>query len=101
MTARAIGIVPHPFRTEATELAQHVAARLIEHGIGVRVPSPEAESAGLGHLASGRDHFADGLDVVISLGGDGTMLRAVDMAYVAGVPVLGVNVGQLGYLTDV
>ena len=41
------------------------------------------------------------LDVVISLGGDGTMLRAVDTAYEAGVPVLGVNVGQMGYLTEV
>ena len=38
---------------------------------------------------------------MISLGGDGTMLRAVDLAYEAGVPVLGVNVGQLGYLTEV
>src|SRR5713101_51184 len=101
MTARAIGIVPHPLRAEATELAEHVAARLIEHGLEVRVPSPGVESAGLGYLASDFDHFADDLDVVISLGGDGTMLRAVDIAYAAGVPVLGVNVGQLGYLTDV
>ena len=38
---------------------------------------------------------------MISLGGDGTMLRAVDLAYEAGVPVLGVNVGQMGYLTEV
>ena len=38
---------------------------------------------------------------MISLGGDGTMLRAVDLVYEAGVPVLGVNVGQLGYLTEV
>ena len=40
MTARAIGIVPHPLRAEATELAKHAAARLIEHGINVRVPGP-------------------------------------------------------------
>ena len=38
---------------------------------------------------------------MISLGGDGTMLRTVDLVYEAGVPVLGVNVGQLGYLTEV
>ena len=50
---------------------------------------------------AGDARSADGLDVVISLGGDGTMLRAVDLAYEAGVPVLGVNVGQLGYLTEV
>jgi NAD+ kinase len=101
VTARAIGIVPHPLRAEATELARHAAARLIEHGIDVRVPAPDAAAAGLGHLAFDVDQFAEGLDVVISLGGDGTMLRAVDLAYEAGVAVLGVNVGQLGYLTDV
>jgi NAD+ kinase len=37
----------------------------------------------------------------VSLGGDGTMLRAVDLVCGAGVPVLGVNVGHLGYLTEV
>ena len=50
---------------------------------------------------AGTRSTAEGLDVVISLGGDGTMLRAVDLAYEAGVPVLGVNVGQMGYLTEV
>ena len=67
----------------------------------MRVPGPDADSAGLAHLAVDLEHFAQGLDVVISLGGDGTMLRAVDLAYEAGVAVLGVNVGQLGYLTEI
>jgi len=65
--------------------------RLAAHGIEVRTPIAEG----------GTDLDTDGLDVVISLGGDGTMLRAVDTAYEAGVPVLGVNVGQMGYLTEV
>ena len=37
----------------------------------------------------------------MSLGGDGTMLRTVDLVSGAGVPILGINVGQLGYLTDI
>ena len=45
--------------------------------------------------------LADQADALISLGGDGTMLRAVDLAYEAGVPVLGLNFGQMGYLTEV
>jgi len=45
--------------------------------------------------------FAAGLDVVVSLGGDGTMLRTVDIVYGEGVPVLGVNVGEMGYLAEV
>ena len=45
--------------------------------------------------------MADGLDLAVSLGGDGTMLRTVDLVCGTGVPVLGVNVGHLGYLTEV
>ena len=101
MKARAIGLVPHPNRSQATQLAKHAAERLAEHDVEVRVPGPDADSAGLGHLAVELDAFASGLDVVVSLGGDGTMLRAVDLSYEARVPVLGVNVGQLGYLTEV
>jgi NAD+ kinase len=101
MKASAIGLVPHPNRSQATQLAKHAAERLAERGVEVRVPGPDADAAGLGHLAVELDAFAVGLDVVVSLGGDGTMLRAVDLSYEARVPVLGVNVGQLGYLTEV
>jgi len=41
------------------------------------------------------------LDLAVSLGGDGTMLRTVDLVSQQGVPVLGVNLGRLGYLTAV
>jgi NAD+ kinase len=90
VTVRAVGVVAHPHRPQARKLAAKVQATLTGHGIAVRTP----DSAEPGR-------FAEGLDVVISLGGDGTMLRAVDLAFEAGVPVLGVNVGQLGYLTEV
>ena len=42
-----------------------------------------------------------GLDLAVSLGGDGTMLRTVDLVAGEGVPIIGVNVGQMGYLTDI
>jgi NAD+ kinase len=88
---RTVGLVPHPSRETAAELARHAANRLGEHGIEVRCPT--------GDDVTTLD--ATGLDVVVSLGGDGTMLRAVDLAYEAGVAVLGVNVGQMGYLTEI
>ena len=43
----------------------------------------------------------DGADLLVSLGGDGTLLRAVESALTTGVPVLGVNIGRLGFLTPV
>ena len=44
--------------------------------------------------------FADGLDLVLSVGGDGTLLRAAQLAATADIPVLGVKVGRLGFLTE-
>ncbi|MGH9269156.1 MAG: NAD(+)/NADH kinase, partial [Acidimicrobiales bacterium] len=61
----------------------------------------EASVAGLAKFAWPEDGFARGLDLAVSVGGDGTMLRAVDLVGAAGVPVLGVHGGHLGYLTEV
>jgi len=45
--------------------------------------------------------LGDNLELAVSLGGDGTMLRTVELALAARVPVLGVNLGRMGYLTEV
>ncbi len=97
----AIGLVPHCDRSLARELATRAATFLADRGVAVRIPAKDAVAVGLDELGVEPAEFADGLDVVISLGGDGTMLRTVDLVYEAGVAVLGVNVGQMGYLTDV
>jgi NAD+ kinase len=91
VSLRTVGLLPHPTRQAAAELARYASEQLAAHHVEVRCPS--------GDGSGGLD--PEGLDVVISLGGDGTMLRAVDLAYEAGVPVLGVNVGQMGYLAEV
>ncbi|MDQ1481061.1 MAG: kinase [Actinomycetota bacterium] len=98
---RAVGLVPHRVRGVAHELAGAAARFFLEHGVEVRVPDLEAKASGLGELGVTSEGFVAGLDLVISLGGDGTMLHAVDLVYPAPVPILGVNVGQLGYLTEV
>jgi NAD+ kinase len=100
-TVRAAGLVPHRERPLAHDLAARAAKWLADRGVAVRVPAADAGPCGLEHLACPEAEFAEGLDVAVSLGGDGTMLRTVDIVYEAGVPVLGVNVGDLGYLTEV
>src|ERR687892_445563 len=96
-----VGIVVHHQREQAAELARDAAAWLRERGHEVRVPLSDAAVAGLSEAASAEATFAKGLDVAVSLGGDGTMLRTVDLVAAEDVPVIGVNVGQLGYLTEV
>jgi NAD+ kinase len=98
---RTVGLVPHHDRASAQVWARAAAQWFGHEGVKVRIPKEEARAVGLPELAAAPDEFVDGLDLVVSLGGDGTMLHAVDLVYPAPVPILGVNVGQLGYLTEV
>ena len=87
-----VGLVIHEDRPEAVTQATQLAGRLTEQGHAVRRsddPALEAEA------------FVDGLDLVVSMGGDGSILRAVHLLDGRPVPVLGVNFGHLGYLTTV
>lgn len=95
-----VGILPHRDRAAALDLAGRAAAWLEAHGATPVIPGPEAALVSRPDLAAD-GAFPSGLDVVLSLGGDGTMLRTIDQVYEAGVAVLGVNVGQMGYLTEV
>jgi NAD+ kinase len=88
-----IAFVVHPERPEAKTLAARATAWLESHGHRVVVLHPPDEGDGPSAL--------QGADLAVSLGGDGTMLRTVNLAWAAGVPVLGVNLGRLGYLTEV
>ena len=98
---RAVGLVPHRDRALAHELAQTTAAWFRERDVEVRIPKELAAAAGLEALGVSPEAFGAGLDLVISLGGDGTMLYAVQLVYPAPVPILGVNVGQLAYLSEI
>jgi len=60
----------------------------------------EADELDLRDCACEPEKLAAGLDLAVSLGGDGTILRTVELVAREGVPVLGVNIGHLGYLTE-
>lgn len=96
---RAVGLIPHRDKVAARDLAHRAAEWFGARGVEVRVPTSDA--VGFEDHAVDLAGFAVDLDLVLSFGGDGTMLRAVDLVVAAGVPVLGVNVGQMGYLTEV
>ena len=99
--ARCVGIVPHRDREIARSLAKSAAAWFRDHGVEVRVPADCAVATGLEEFATDLDAFVPGLDLVLSLGGDGTMLHTVQLVYPAPVPIVGVNVGQLAYLSEI
>lgn len=100
LETRCVGLVPHRDRPAAHEIAQRTAAWLAANGVEVRVPGALARDSGLADYAVDAERFAPGLDLAIALGGDGTMLYAVELVYPAPVPLLGVNLGMLGYLSE-
>jgi NAD+ kinase len=97
----SFGLVLHQERPEAIVLAVDATRRLESDGHEVRLLYSDARTAGLDAHGVAEIDFADGLDVAVSLGGDGSMLRAVHLVAASNVPVIGVNLGQLGYLTEV
>ncbi len=97
----SIGVIVHLGRESAGDHARELAAWLAGEGHEVRMPQEDAASIGEHGLAVPTDRFAAGLDLVVSLGGDGSMLRALELVGESEVPLLGVDHGQLGYLTEV
>lgn len=96
-----VAFILHHEHPEAVDLARTAATWLLERGHEVRLTKRDAELADLGSFACEDDELTPGLDVAVSLGGDGTILRAVDLVADQQVPVIGVNLGHLGYLTEV
>lgn len=96
-----VAFVVHHDRTPAHELVRDAAAWLQERDHEVRLPTADATAVGLAACGADGEALVTGLDLGVSVGGDGTMLRAVDLLAPADVPVLGVNVGHLGYLTPI
>ncbi len=96
-----IGLVLHHDRVEAVTEARQLASWLTANGHGVRLTTGDAALAGLVEHGVDDEDFGAGLDVAVSLGGDGSILRAVSLVAAHGVAVLGVNLGQLGYLTEI
>ncbi|MGI8983674.1 MAG: NAD(+)/NADH kinase [Acidimicrobiales bacterium] len=95
-----VGLVVHEHRAEAADLARKAAHWLRARDHTVRMPKGDAEHVGLPELGCPPDELGAGLDLAVTLGGDGTILRAVNLVSRHGVPLLGVNLGHLGYLAD-
>ncbi len=96
---QTVGIVPNVFKDNVLAAAGKLAAWLEERGRSVRVLSEDAQVLGLAPPGYSRADFTDGVDIILSLGGDGTVLRAVDLAYERSTPLLGINLGKMGFLT--
>jgi NAD+ kinase len=99
---RAMLVVAHIGRENARLSARLVIERLTAAGIAVRVTEAEAPALGCAGAAvvPAGPEAAEGAELVIVLGGDGTLLRAAEIARPAGTPLIGVNLGRIGFLAE-
>ena len=90
-----IGIIMHSRRADALAYAGRIVVYLTKRGVSV-----SAEDEFAADLCVEAFSAADKADVIISLGGDGTLLRGIQYAYRWEAPLLGINLGRVGFLTE-
>jgi NAD+ kinase len=96
---RTMLVTAHTGRENAVRSAQQVVEWLTAAGIAVRTIAGELSCPGAEEVPVG-DDAAEGAELVIVLGGDGTLLRAAELSRPAKVPLIGVNLGHVGFLAE-
>lgn len=94
-----LALVLHPDRESAAALAVDLVARAARRGMAVSALAGDAARVPGTVVRPGEGPVE--ADVIVAVGGDGTMLEAVRVAVEADLPVLGVNAGHVGFLTRV
>jgi NAD+ kinase len=99
---RCVLFVGHTGRQEALDAVLAAAKRLADAGVGVRVLADQAPELALpgAHAVPSGPHAADDCELIMVFGGDGTLLRAAELARPTGTPILGVNLGHVGFLAE-
>ena len=90
-----VAVIAHPFKADAPVAVQRVRESFSRHGIEVILETETAKLVG----ETGVEDFSKDVGLVVSLGGDGTLLQTLHRLGPSDVPIAGVNIGTLGFLT--
>jgi NAD+ kinase len=103
---RRVFVIAHTGREDAREVAARFCREVSGHGISVRLLEDEAKDLdavadldGFQSVSPGPDAAAD-CEVAVVFGGDGTILRAAELTRDSRTPLLGVNLGHVGFLAE-
>ncbi|WP_016905162.1 NAD kinase [Streptomyces xiaopingdaonensis] len=100
---RTVFLLAHTGRAAAVRSAELVVQGLLRSGLGVRLLGEEAVDLPLPReveTVEAKPDAAEGCELLVVLGGDGTLLRGAEFARASGVPMLGVNLGRVGFLAE-
>ena len=107
-TGRRVLVLAHTGRAEVRDVARACVKSLTSHGIAVRLLANEARDLGLDEDTAGGlvekaepdDTPGEGCELVLVIGGDGSILRAAELTHDTSTPLLGVNLGHVGFLAE-
>jgi NAD+ kinase len=106
MTSRRVLLLAHTGRAEARAVAVAFIEGLTREDVVVRLMAAEAKDLGVApngpgiELTESETDASRDCDLTLVIGGDGSILRAVEYTYDSGTPVLGVNLGHVGFLAE-
>ncbi len=98
---RKIGIITNLEKDAELRYTRELAECIISMGGQVKLTSEAADIIGIGESCLDDDAVTDCSDMVVCLGGDGTFLKAARKIYKKDLPILGINLGNLGFLTEI
>ena len=99
--SRTVLLITHAGRPNALAAGREVASMLADAGIHVIAPVDEAHDLAVATLGvADAAHPVDGAELVLVIGGDGTLLRAAQIARGSDIPLLGINLGHVGFLAE-
>jgi len=98
---RKIGIILKKQDARVSSVVSEVVPWLRARGVDVVLDSASAEQCSVDAVFTSPEELARQVDVVIVLGGDGTLLYAARLIGANSVPIIGINLGSLGFLTEV
>jgi len=96
-----IGILTNLDKDNDYKYTKILADSIVRHGGTPLIPEGMAEASGVGVPCGTEQDMIDSSDVLVCLGGDGTLLKAATKIYDKELPIMGINLGNLGYLTEV
>ncbi|HRD64305.1 MAG TPA: NAD(+)/NADH kinase, partial [Nocardioides sp.] len=105
---RRVLVLSHTGRSAARDVTTSFCKALTEHDIVVRLLADEAADLGIEpaafeptiELVTGDTDLAADCELAVVVGGDGSILRAAEVTWGSGTPVLGVNLGHIGFLAE-